>query len=58
MANRDENECFADQPVYWFVILEQARERSDFATAAHAVEELRRLGINVSYRRREAAKCR
>jgi hypothetical protein len=43
-----------DQPVYWFVVLEQARERSDFESAANAKQELERLGVRVSYRRREA----
>lgn len=42
-----------DQPVYWFVVLEKARERSDFATAANAQSELRRLGVTVGYGKKQ-----
>ena len=41
-----------DEPVYWFVLLEKAVHRGDFTEAAHAVRELKRLGIDVSYHRR------
>ena len=41
-----------DEPVYWFVLLEKAVHRGDFAEAARAVCELKRLGIEVNYRRR------
>jgi hypothetical protein len=40
-----------DEPVYWFVLLEKAVHRGDFAEAARAVRELKRLGIDVNYRR-------
>ena len=39
-----------DCPVYWFVVLEAARSRGDFDTAANAKRELDRLGVRVSYR--------
>lgn len=38
-----------DQPTYWFAILDIARERSDFARAAEAQRQLRRLGVEVSF---------
>lgn len=41
-----------DSPVYWFVLLELAKERGDFASAAHAKQELERLGVRITYRRR------
>ena len=48
-----------DQPVYWFTVLEIARERSDFEAAADAVRQLERLGVRVTFgkpdRRREVA---
>lgn len=40
-----------NQPVYWFVVLETALERSDFPTAAQAQQELERLGVHVQYER-------
>lgn len=47
------------QPIYWFAILDSARERGDFAAAAEAQRELEHMGITVRYRRqtREAAPC-
>ncbi len=39
-----------DSPIYWFVVLEAARTRGDFDTAATAKRELDRLGIRLSYR--------
>jgi hypothetical protein len=45
-----------DEAVYWFAVLESARERSDFDTAAQAKKELERLGVRVSYpKKREKA---
>jgi hypothetical protein len=41
-----------DSTVYWFTILEVARERGDFVTAAQAQRELQRLGVRVRYGRR------
>jgi hypothetical protein len=48
-----------DSPVYWFVVLHQARDSGDFATAAQAVRELERLGVSVIYRapHREVARA-
>jgi hypothetical protein len=39
-----------EHPTYWFGVLEIARERGDFARAAEAQRELRRLGVIVRYR--------
>jgi hypothetical protein len=40
-----------DEPTYWFVVLEIARERGDFARAAEAQRQLERLGVSVRYGR-------
>jgi hypothetical protein len=40
-----------DHPVYWFALMEHARERGDFESAAHAKGQLERLGIRVTYGR-------
>ena len=45
------DESPVDEPIYWFTILDLAMEGGDLETAAEAVRELRRLGIDVSYRR-------
>jgi len=42
---------YKESPVAWFFILERARECGDFERAANAQKELRRLGIEVRYRR-------
>jgi hypothetical protein len=47
-----------NEPVYWFVLLEKAVHRGDFAEAARAVRELKRLGIDVSYRYRPKRETR
>lgn len=39
------------QPVYWFLILEDAVQRGDHITAAEAQRELARMGIRVNYGR-------
>lgn len=39
------------QPVFWFVRLETAVKAGDLEEAAAAVRELRRLGVEVKYRR-------
>ncbi|MCX5653724.1 MAG: hypothetical protein NTY65_03625 [Planctomycetota bacterium] len=44
-----------DSPVAWFAVLERAKQTGDFAKAAHAVQELTRLGVSVKYRRRSRA---
>jgi hypothetical protein len=44
------------QPVYWFVRLELATAAGDMEAAADAVRELRRLGIDVTYRCRPRAR--
>ncbi len=43
-----------DEPVYWFVILDQALEKGDLETESQAKRELRRLGVDVKYRTRPA----
>ena len=51
----------ADWPLYWFAALERALDAGDFGEAARAVQELRRLGVEVTYRRaarQEVAPCR
>ena len=42
-----------DEPTYWFALLEIARERGDFAAAAEAQAELKRLGGVVLHGRPE-----
>ena len=37
------------QPIYWFVVLEDAIDRGDLQAAANAQRELRRLGVRVAY---------
>ena len=41
------------QPVYWFAVLDIARERGEFDRAAEAQRELKRLGVDVRFRREE-----
>jgi hypothetical protein len=40
---------YREQPVYWFTVLDIARERDDDETAAEAQRELRRLGVEVKF---------
>jgi hypothetical protein len=40
-----------DAPVYWFVVLEEARERGDVEMVKEALRQLRRLGVEVHFRR-------
>ena len=51
MAKEEQNQNYRDQPVYWFAVLDGARERNDFETAAEAKRELERLGVKVTFRR-------
>jgi hypothetical protein len=41
-----------DQPVFWFVLLERALDAGDLAAAAHAQQEMARLGYVVKPPRR------
>jgi hypothetical protein len=50
----DEN--YRDNPTFWFVRLENSRQREDHEAAAKAIRELRRLGVNVSFSRKGATK--
>lgn len=45
---------YRDQPTYWFAILDIARERDDYDRAAEANRELKRLGVDVSFRPRKS----
>jgi hypothetical protein len=38
-----------DSPVYWFAVLTAARKKGDYALAAEADRQLRRLGVRVTY---------
>ena len=40
------------EPIYWFILLEQARADGDLETAAQAVRRLRELGIDLKDRRK------
>lgn len=51
MSN-SQDRSYRDQPVYWFAILDSARERNDFSQAAEAKKQLERLGVRVTYRSR------
>jgi hypothetical protein len=42
---------YRESPVAWFCVLETARNEGDFARAATAQRELRRLGVEIRYRR-------
>lgn len=46
-----------DEPVYWFVRLEKARERGDAKIAAEAISQLARLGVAVKVKP-QAAKAK
>lgn len=43
-------------PIYWFCVMERARETGDFQRAMHAKQQLERLGIQVAYHRPEHRK--
>ncbi len=53
MSDAKTENDFRDSPVYWFVRLENAREREDHETVAEAICELRRLGVCVTYQPRK-----
>lgn len=38
-------------PVYWFVMLEKSRQNGDREAAEYARRELRRLGVEVHFKR-------
>lgn len=48
---RSSENKYTDSPVAWFVVLEQARQDSNFQLAAKATQELDRLGVIVKYKR-------
>ncbi len=51
MATEKHKSDAENSPVAWFAVLERARNTNDFPRAAHAVEELRRLGVTVKFTR-------
>ena len=51
MSSPNQNTDHLDQPVYWFVLLDSARDRGDYEAAAEAKRELERLGVKVAFRR-------
>jgi hypothetical protein len=52
-SKQSQTRNYRNEPTYWFAILEIARERADYAQAAAALAELRRLGVSVSYKRQK-----
>jgi uncharacterized protein YPO0396 len=46
---------YRDSPTFWFVRLENARQRQDHESAAQAIKELRRLGVIIQFARRREA---
>lgn len=48
------DELAANSPTAWFAVLEMAREREDHERAADAIRQLRRLGVEVRFSRRQA----
>ena len=52
MQNNREEQDYREKLVYWFVILDSARERDDFEAAAEAKRQLERLGVRIAFRRR------
>lgn len=38
-----------DSPVYWFVVMENAKRRGEFLRAQQALDQLRRLGVLVRF---------
>jgi hypothetical protein len=51
-----ENREHRNSPVYWFVVLDDAREQRDYERAAEAIRELRRLGVVVRFSARGASR--
>lgn len=49
MAYKKEQTNHYDRPIYWFAILETARERNDQVNIMLAKRELERLGVIVRY---------
>jgi hypothetical protein len=48
---RPDSDAVKDSPVYWFAVMEGAKERYDFALAQEALGQLRRLGVVVRFER-------
>jgi hypothetical protein len=43
------DEEWRDSPIAWFAVLERARQTDDFELAAEAQQQLKRLGVFVTY---------
>jgi len=57
MGDRDDVDALARNcPTAWFAVLEDAKRRNDFERAAEAVRELRRLGVEVRWKRPRASR--
>lgn len=50
MAEKQKTVDYENSPTAWFVTMETARQRGDFARAAEAQKQLKRLGVEVRYR--------
>jgi hypothetical protein len=48
---RSVSERVKDSPSYWFSVLQTGIDLSDFEIAAEAQRELKRLGVEVKYRK-------
>jgi hypothetical protein len=44
------DDAVSESAVYWFTLMEMAKERGDFERAAEAKRQLKRLGVTVTYR--------
>jgi len=43
------DEEIRNSPTYWFALMESAKNRHDFIQAQQALEELRRLGVEITF---------
>lgn len=53
---REAGERAAESPVAWFAAFEAAMNRRDLPAARRALEELRRLGVRVTFERGEVGR--
>jgi hypothetical protein len=51
MPTRTEADDYADEPLYWFALLDHAVQQGDHEAAADAQRQLKRLGVRVRYGR-------
>jgi hypothetical protein len=50
-----DSNTYRDSPIAWFAALERARKIEDFELAAEAQQQLRRLGVIVTYPKQQEA---